>query len=311
MTVPDFFIKGYSYLRNYCLPPKFMGLVRLVFRKTANMIIPKIFSKPYINKQSKKTEDLLIVSLTSFPARINNVWQVVECMFRQTLRPSYIFLWLSRDQFTDVSEIPESLRSREGNMFKIRLVDGDIRSHKKYYYVSKEFPYANVLLIDDDILYPSDFIEKTYSEFKKNGKVICNFGSIIQYNLDGGVAPYNVWPMCYKSTDSRDFFFGSGGGVLFKPSKMYKDLTDIDLALRLAPRADDVWLNAMVRLAGLEVKKIKSGLIFPIDEGEEDNTLSSINLRGGNDVQIQAVNDYYNSILGRRVFVSNNYNNSL
>ena len=88
------------------------------------------------------------------------MWHVVECMFRQSYQPKKIILWLSQEQFPNEEDIPMSLRKRVNNIFQIRMVSGDIRSHKKYYYVVKEYPNSLILLIDDDLYYPTDMIEQ-------------------------------------------------------------------------------------------------------------------------------------------------------
>lgn len=245
----------------------------------------------------------VIVSLTSFPARINQVWQVIECMFRQSMQPQQILLWLSKEQFPTEQDIPQRLRDMQNDCFQIRMVDGNIRSHKKYYYASREYPNAILLLIDDDIYYPTDMIERMYHQYIKGNDIVCQYGSLIQRNEDGSLKPYTKWKPIFKHSDSEDFFFGSGGGVMFRPTSMYKDLTNIELALRLTPKADDVWLNAMERLAGLKKEKISSGLcILPVLQEKNNKTLASTNLQGGNDKQIASVNEYYFASVGRRVF---------
>lgn len=85
-------------------------------------------------------------------------------MLNQTLQPREIILWLSKEQFPTTDSLPESLKSREDDVFKIRMVDGDIRSHKKYYYVVKEYTDDLIFLIDDDIYYPTDIIERSVRE---------------------------------------------------------------------------------------------------------------------------------------------------
>ena len=75
-------------------------------------------------------------------------------MLHQTFLPKKIILWLSKEQF-DKKDLPDSLLSLENEVFEIRMVDGDIRSYKKSYYVLKEYPEDNVLLIDDDLFYPT------------------------------------------------------------------------------------------------------------------------------------------------------------
>lgn len=219
------------------------------------------------------------------------------------MQPQQILLWLSREQFSTEQDIPKRLRDMQNDCFQIRMVDGDIRSHKKYYYASKEYPNAMLLLIDDDIYYPTDMIERMYHQYIKGSDVVCQYGSLIQRNEDGSLKPYTQWKPIFKQSDSEDFFFGSGGGVMFRPESMYKDLTNIELALRLTPKADDVWLNAMVRLAGLKKEKISSGLcILPVLQEKNNETLASTNLQGGNDKQIASVNEYYLASVGKRVF---------
>ena len=83
----------------------------------------------------------------------------MECMLNQTLPPRNIYLWLSKDQFPTEDTIPESLRRLENSIFQIRMVEGDIRSHKKYYYIVKVHPEDYVFLIDDDNSQPLDSLE--------------------------------------------------------------------------------------------------------------------------------------------------------
>lgn len=180
------------------------------------------------------------------------------------------------------------------------MVDGDIRSHKKYLYVSQEFPGSTVLLIDDDIYYPTDMIERMLGNFSIGKNIVCQYGTLILRNPDGSMAPYDTWHEEKDCFGGKNFFFGSGGGVMFRPMDMYRDLTNIQLALSLCPTADDVWLNAMARMARLEIVKVQgvTNLVLPI---LQDNNihLSSINVtHGGNDVQLKEVNKHY----GRMVF---------
>ena len=115
--------------------------------------------------------------------------------------------------------------------------------------------------------------------------------------------PYKKWKEINGASDSKHLFFGSGGGTLIKPSVLYKDLTNKDLFLKLTPIADDIWLNAMVELAGLSIKKIKFGLILPIKGGETNVTLCSENVSGGqNDIQINNVRNYYKQEINKELF---------
>lgn len=285
----------YSLLKNrQGIPFWIFTPFRRLVRACANKWLPKYLAKTCNQDFENRVE--VIVSFTSFPVRINNVWQVVECMLRQTVKPTKILLWLSKEQFKDTKSIPKSLREREGNIFEIRLVDGDIRSHKKYYYVSMEFPNSLIFLIDDDVYYPTDIIEKSLKarEHSQNS-LICNYGYQIGYNADGTLKPYNTWKH-FHITQANNIFFGSGGGTLFKPSELFHDLTNIKLAMKVTPIADDIWLNAMARLANLKIIMVSNNVLLPI-YNRMNTTLSSINRNQcENDRQLDAVMNVYNNV---------------
>lgn len=298
MNVLNLFVNSYSNLKNYGLPYWVMTPARRLLRSFAYRSLPKYLSKQV--KQSNMRSEGLIVSLTSFPARINDVWQVVECMKRQTLLPEKILLWLSLDQFPTKESVPQSLRNREDDMFSIRFVEGDIRSHKKYYYVSKEYPDNLIFLIDDDIYYDTDIVRRSVNTYKDYNErcVVCNYGYQIRYNSEGCL-PYSMWKPIVGKKVGKDLFFGSGGGTLFRPSDLYKDLVNIDLALKLAPLADDIWLNAMVLKKDLAKVILPNGPLLTINI-EENITLTSVNNgMGRNDEQLLAVNQYYGDVFNR------------
>lgn len=216
-------------------------------------------------------------------------------MLNQTLLPREIILWLSKEQFPSAEDVPMSLRKLEGEIFKIRFVDGDIRSHKKYYYVAKDFPNDYVFLIDDDTYYASTLLHRTWEEHLKHPEaVICNYGYRMSYKTDGHIDNYNSWAECYEYSAEKNLFFGSGGGTLFRPIDLYKDLTNLDKAIELTPTADDIWLNAMTRLAGRNIVIMPNGLPLEFHSGER--TLTIINKdEAGNDKQLYAIECFYNN----------------
>lgn len=299
MTVLDLFTRLYGRLHSERLYYRFLTPSRYVVRSLANHFLPNYLSKPH--RVTNKVIDGLIVSFTSFPARIDSVWQVVECLFRQTYLPEKIILWLSKEQFPSDKNLPESLRCRLNDRFEIRFVEGDIRSHKKYYYVCKNFPDKYIFLIDDDIYYHSRIIENTWNAHLQNHRaVICNYGYHIQVDKGHNIAPYMKWKRVYIHSDNTNLFFGSGGGTLFHPSMLYQDVLKIDLACRLTPIADDIWLNAMVRLQGTSILLLKNRLVLPI-ENKGDVKLADQNRIGNkNDEQIDNLNNYY----GKNIFTN-------
>lgn len=284
---------------------KVLAPIRRLLKAYANKYIPIYLSSAPLtsSKRGRRIDEKLIVSFTSFPARIDNAWIVVKTMLLQSYTPDKILLWLSKDQFPNSDSIPVSLRTLEGDIFEIRMVEGDIRSHKKYLYVFQMFPNDLIVTVDDDIFYPQNLLKGIVECHKENpDAVICNYGLYVTQSENGSLLPYKKWKR-NKSLLSKDFFFGSGGGTLFQPTKLYKDVTNIELALKLTPTADDVWLNAMVRLANLPLIVRSNNHVLSVTV-EDDERLCDLNIGfSQNDMQINALIEYYLDKIGVNPFV--------
>lgn len=303
MKILDVLTCVYAKMHNYDgIPYWMLTPLRKFIRMISNIVLPYCLENKQ-NNLHRQSEEEIIVSLTSFPARIESVWQVVECMLKQTLLPTQIILWLSKEQFPTREFIPDSLKKRENDIFKIRLVEGDIRSHKKYYYVACEFPNSYVFLIDDDIYYPSTILERSLIASQSNpDSVICNYAYEMKYQK-GELMAYKKWDMIYTSKiNYQNVFFGSGGGTLFRPSMLYKDLTNIELASKLTPIADDIWLNAMVKLSKTNVYVQSNGLPLPV-QIKNNVCLAKQNVSNSqNDEQLKNIINYYVKFLGINPF---------
>lgn len=275
-----------------------LKILRVFVRKLANLHL-KYALKCNRNKHVCTGKDSdVIVSLTSFPARINNLWIVIETLLRQSIKPQKIVIWLSKEQFSE-TEIPSNLRKLEARGVELRMVDGDIRSHKKYYYVFQEHPNNLILFADDDIIYPSDLIESLLTARKKtmSEKVVTHkYGYRMKWDNDGNLKPYNSWGSFYDAYKGNDLFFGSGGGTLVRPSDFFQDVLNLELALGLCPKADDIWLNAMAKMGGCEFVKVEDGPILSV-QNKNDAPLYKENMRKNlNDVQLDAVIKHYEGL---------------
>lgn len=282
---------------------RFYSLLRYIIRKIANIILPiyfKITQTCDNNKLSsqKKKNNRIIISLTSFPARINKVWLVIETLLRQSYKPDIIVLWLSKEQFKDLKCLPLELLKQQSRGLMIRMVDGDIRSHKKYYYTLKEYPNDILVTADDDIFYDSNWLKILWEKhILYPNSIICSYGYKIMYDENNNLMKYRDW----KPADIYDInvFFGSGGGVLFPINSFYKDVTNIYLAMQLCPLADDVWLNTMVRLKCRQIIKVSSCNIFLPILNPNKVALSSANLYDNfNDTQLNNVIAHYGRSIG-------------
>lgn len=297
MNKLDFYTKLYSRLHNYPgIPFWILTPLRKLVRSQANRVLPK-----YLAKRSERKGGLekdLIVSFTSFPARINDVWKVVESLKNQDMLPEKIILWLSKEQFPTKESIPDTLWKEEDDLFEIRMVDEDIRSHKKFYYVMQEYPDKTFVTCDDDIYYHPDMIKNLVDGSKKfPGCVIANTARYIQLDENQQLLPYNSWRVTQKPFTSKDLIQIGVGGVLYPPHVLHELTLRKDLFFTLTPMADDIWLNSMARLNGIPVVKTAMQLLpLPVENGSP--SLSSVN-RGSskNDDQIKALRAWLKEFL--------------
>ena len=167
MNYLNFFTKAYGLLHGYKgLPFWVLTPFRRIVRYFSNKILPNYLSKS--KPSNGRVEKNIILSFTSFPARISNVWQVVESIKRQSVLPEKIVLWLSLKQFPGGEGIPDSLLNEVDDLFEIRMVEDDIRSHKKFYYVMQEYPDKAFVTCDDDIYYHPDTLKYLVECSKKH-----------------------------------------------------------------------------------------------------------------------------------------------
>lgn len=111
--------------------------------------------------------------LTSWPARILNCHRVVSSLLGNTVRPDRIWLTLARTQFPNgLDDLPPLLRRDVVGVGSLHLnwVDVDTRIMKKVIPVLQFMEDDDLVLpVDDDILYPSDYVESRLRDFGEKG----------------------------------------------------------------------------------------------------------------------------------------------
>ena len=272
-------------------------VIRGGLRFLTNLLIPIVLRlSKNIVLDSKGESNRIIVSLTTFPARINNLWIVLECIFRQTIKPNLIYLVLSKKQYPTISSVPSSiLKMRERGLI-IELIDEDLKSHNKYFYAMQKFPNDIIVTFDDDVFYDTKIIEDLYKTHLAYPECICANQCrkiIVENNM---VKPYLDWPMDYELIPSTDLLAMGVGVVLYPPGALSSKAFNASLIKSICPKADDIWLYVMERFAGNKIVPTGKKRIL-IDVYNCNNVkLSTMNCAQGlNDKQINDINVYIKS----------------
>lgn len=244
----------------------------------------------------------IVVSLTSFEKRIDNLYITIESLFQQSLKADCVVLWLSRENFPgEINDIPEILRLQEQRGLTIRFVEGDLGPYKKIIYSLREFPDSVVVTVDDDIIYPIDTLDKLYRSYLRDPSVIhCNRAYKVKFHPRGEVLPYEKWNVLTGcSTRGFDIFPTGNAGVLYFPGALHHHVQDETRFMLLCRNADDIWLKAMSLLNRVPCQYVGDyrnwQSRFLAITGGNASTLHTENKRkvGGNDKKLKAVFDFY------------------
>lgn len=202
----------------------------------------------------------VIVSLTTFPARIDYVHLAIKSLLNQTVRPERVILWLAKAQFRDI-RMPENLQELYPYGLEIRYCDEDILAHKKYYYAMLSFPEHIIVTYDDDIIYPEDSLEKLLTMHRNHpNAIICNRGREIEIHGDT-VAAYRYWKVSGKipaGVATHRVMASTGAGTLYPPRCMPEETFDLEKIRELALTADDLWMKVMSLKGGIPVVKAQT-----------------------------------------------------
>ena len=139
--------------------------------------------------------------MTSWVKRISNVKLVVENVMKGTIRPDRLYLSLSIEEFSNLeSDLPKDLVDyfNSDDRLIINWVGGEnTKCMKKVFPILQYLEDDDIIIpMDDDIMYPLDYVEKRVGEYKTHFQPISglnNFNKSYIYqkhkifcNLGGG-----------------------------------------------------------------------------------------------------------------------------
>ena len=265
---------------------------------------------PHVRRQDSKK---LIVSLTSYPARIHCVTQVLATIYRQTLLPDEIILWLAKSQFPNkLDDLPPDLLTLvKEKKLSVQWCDDDLKSHKKYFYVFRKYPDALVITIDDDLLYHPQLIENLYASWLLHPDAVSAARAhLIRISETGDILPYKMWPqemdVCISAPSMR-LLATSGAGTLFPTALFTKvlDLFDEESIKNTCLYADDLWLKAVQLAAGIPVVVAEDCKKLQFVPQSQDVGLYHENFsHGGNDSQLTKIIQVIDTRYGQNTFLN-------
>lgn len=248
--------------------------------------------KDYPGVTEEKRDVPVIVSLTSYSERFNDLPIVLYSLLNQSLKPDRIILWLSNEH-KEINNLPYEITQFIKNGLEIRFVK-DIGSYTKAIYAFKEYSDSIIVTADDDIYYPKDWLKKLYLSYIAHPEDI----QVHRAHRADLNQQYNNWEKQVKEESARyDNFLTGVGGVLYPPSCFSKEVLREDVFLKQAPTSDDIWfwIMALVNKRKIRVVKnhIKTLIHVNILRQLFSKNLYKINKCGQNDIQLQNLLKFY------------------
>lgn len=228
----------------------------------------------------------VIVSLTSHDVRLKYVSHAIFSIINGSEKSVHIVLTVYKEDLNDIQGDIKLLI--DNNIIELLIADENLKPHLKYYYVMKKYKNIPIITIDDDGIYPYDFVKSLLDCYSKHKESICARRCHAIPPIKN--APYLTWK--FQVSDNsipayRKFVTGVGG-ALYPPNIL--DIDNIDLnELKSCLNADDIFLKVIENRKNIDIQIVQCLQKHPIQITIPEVMQSALS----NNNVINKKNDYY------------------
>ena len=244
-------------------------------------------------KESDRNEKI-IVSLTSYPQRFGSIPIVIKSLLMQTVLPDKIIVWHDCDE----KLLTDDMKVFEQYGVEFIKVEHDLGPHKKYFYALQKYKEDLVIVVDDDLIYPSDMIKTLMNAHINNPGCVCaRRVHKIKFDEKYRITFYDNWirECFYERRPSHLLMATSGAGTLYPPGSISAGAFDISNIKEKCLYGDDIWLKYFEILNNVRAVWASNSMPMPptVDNSQE-NALSVKNVDNNrNNIYIEAMNEKY------------------
>jgi len=237
-----------------------------------------------------------VISLTSFPARLGKLHNCIRSLLSQNVQSAKIVLYLTQEECAHI-QLPRKLAALQDIGLEIRFADINLRSLNKIFHALHDFPKHTIVTCDDDKIYPAGWLEgllRAQSKYPRH--IICNRSRLIQFDDNGGLQPYRLWPPGNEQSPSMSLLPLGVGGVLYPAAALDKTVLDTKLYKKLCPTSDDLWLKVMAMLKGTKTVQVPgTNGVYPSIPFWNGPKLSPENIwNDGNNIALNGLMQHFN-----------------
>jgi hypothetical protein len=254
-----------------------------------------------INIPDQNLTKRLVISLTSFPPRFNDLHLVLISLADQDKKADRIILWVNEKDAQLLPAVARKVAIDRGiDIHTINTVR-DLKAAKKILPTLLIEPNSVITTCDDDVIYPKNWLSglwESYISFEESC-VVCHRARLATLINRNEFEEYRKWtsPSPGMPLVSMQVFPTGIGGVLYPPSCFHDEVLNTKLMLDLCPNNDDIWLFFMSTIAGTKKIYVGKGFYEPTTiPGTQETALWKENVVGGmNDLQLKNMISYFGS----------------
>jgi hypothetical protein len=266
-----------------------------------------------------RLQDKVSVSLTTIDSRLPHLNRVIESLHQQEVQPKEIRLYISREPYLlDKGISPDDPHLKELQKFpllRVKWVDNTGPYRKIVPFLQEHFSHHVAtdelfVTVDDDTLYPSEFLRVLLETYQKHDCVVAFRGRAMALEA-AEIASYPSWGIGLDYPSMSNLPTGKDG-VLYSTRFFTRDFVRLDDAIALAPTADDLWIKWQCGLNGVPAIVLNPIACtsdykgFPVVDYSKEyrgNSLySSYNAnsaQGKNDDSVRKLEAYFKGLLGQ------------
>ncbi|WP_104195921.1 hypothetical protein [Cryobacterium sp. M15] len=240
-----------------------------------------------LSRRSVTGSGAVVVNLTSFGHRIALVHYALETIAAGRIRPRRLILWL--DDAAALAHPPATLRRLQRRGLEIQCCP-DFGPHKKQFPYASSTPTLPLVAADDDVLYPRTWLAELLEAAARHPlEIVGQRAHTVTFDGDR-VALYSRWVAARGTAASYRTLCTGVSGIYYPLGLLDALRAEGDAFLRVAPRADDLWVYSVAVRHGIRARQVgEAQAEYPAIPGSQRGTLYRQNVtEGGNDAQFAA-----------------------
>lgn len=230
---------------------------------------PKVFTADRSGRQER-----VVVTLSTTPSRARHLLPTLRSLIDQTVAADGIVLALPRTSRRDGAPYPDPAELQLPDGVEILACQDQGPATKLLPALAAE-PAARLIVVDDDVVYPRDFLATLLSAHRARPHAAIGYRGVV---IDPSVAfrdlPH-IFATAVREPHPVDILFGTWG-YLIPPAALDGAVADFAGRPEAVRSVDDIWISAHLALRGIE-RCVAPAAMYPIE------TLSTLrgSLTGG------------------------------